>query len=701
VLAILATYPLILNFADGIPRGGDSWVNYWNLWWVKTALLDRGVNPFFTPDLHFPFGASLYFHTLNFLPAVIALPVTVMFGIPAAYNFLVLLSFVLSGYGAYRLALYVLVRLEHAAVHDIGRLRLAAFVAGAAFAFSSYRYVHLFGHLDLLSTQWLPLYVLFLLKAMEEGGWKNVVAASLMLSAAMLTAAYYMVFLLVFTGMASVFFLFRMGRRAMPALARTAAILALFALLISPLLAPMLVLGRTEGRAVNPAYDIDRFSTDLLAFVTPSPLQPLWRPIVEPAYRRLVRPGGNSEVIAFLGFAPLILAGIGLAKRQAMRGLWLFLALAFALLALGPILYVAGTAAPLISYAMPYRLFALLPYGDIPRVPARYVVMTTLCLSVIAASGAAFLLSRCRQRFHIAAAALMTILAVGENAATPTAIMMARAPEGFARIAQDNRPVSVIEAPIARDPAQYSIRMMYQTVHRKPIYGGYLARGIPPLSLHALPGFGQFETLSDTVDDVAVYDPTQFREISRAVLNFYSAGYVVIEKALLDAGGVERARRIADALFGSAARIHDADVIVYAAPDAPLDAPPVVWIETGWFNLERLPEIGPDGRPLRWRWMGDRARLGLLSTGSEEVRLKFTAQAFGKPRRVELRLDGAVLATISVTADRKEFETTAFRLNPDGRFLELVSLDGADSPGADPRRLSIALFRLELISSGP
>jgi hypothetical protein len=160
-LAIVATYPLILHPFSSIPGSGDAYQFYWNLWWVKQALVDLRANPYVTYALFAPYGGHLYFHTLNLLQDLIALPVTVVLGLPAAYNATVWLSFGLSGYGAYRLGLYVLEReIDGDAVASNRRAaHLAAFVAGAGFAFSSYRFVHLLGHLDLVSTQWLPLFV--------------------------------------------------------------------------------------------------------------------------------------------------------------------------------------------------------------------------------------------------------------------------------------------------------------------------------------------------------------------------------------------------------------------------------------------------------------------------------------------------------------------------------------------------------------
>jgi hypothetical protein len=174
-LTVAATYPLVLSVRRAIPGSDDAYQFYWDLWWVKRALVDRHTNPYVTGEVFFPYGGHLYFHTLNLLQDVIVLPVTLLLGLPVAYNLIVLLAFTLSGFGMYRLALYVL---EHEVDPDgvraqPQRARLAAFAAGAAFTFSSYRHVHLLGHLDLLSTQWLPLSALFLLKTRREPGWRN------------------------------------------------------------------------------------------------------------------------------------------------------------------------------------------------------------------------------------------------------------------------------------------------------------------------------------------------------------------------------------------------------------------------------------------------------------------------------------------------------------------------------------------------
>jgi hypothetical protein len=412
-----------------------------------------------------------------------------------------------------------------------------------------------------------------------------------------------------------------------------------------------------------------------------------------------MRSGSNLELVAFVGFVPLILGFIGVKRCKPIRWFWLSLVIVFGLLALGPVIHFAGRAvlSP-ISFLMPYRLLALLPYGDIPRVPSRYSVMAMLCLSVLASAGAWSVLKRRTPAMQRAAAALLTVLVIGENAVLPLPLMSPNAPPFFRQLRDDGRRAGVLEVPIPDDPGIYPQRMLYQTIHNKPIFGGYISRGLPPLSFSAVPGFAQFKALSGTIDDVVIYDPEQLPAISRAVLNIYSAGYVVIEKTLMNPAAVEQARDIANRLLGTSSHVFEDDLtLAYTVPPLEGPRPTAVWLDSGWSYLERLRDRGPDGRPLRWHWMGQKARLGIMSGDSNQVRLRFTAQAFGKERWLQLTSADSVIATFPITTNLGEFETTAFRVGPGAKTLELTSLSGTDVPGEDARQLSVALYRLELV----
>src|SRR5436190_5217680 len=139
-LALVFTWPLAAEFEHAIPGDGfDGLQNYWNLWWVRRALLDLQTSPFFTRDLFFPSGASLYFHTLNIFNGLWTLPLQLLGGLAVSYNSVVLFTFVLSGYGAWLLA-----KEAFRATAEGGRSSrqrdLAAFGAGFVFAFAPVRF---------------------------------------------------------------------------------------------------------------------------------------------------------------------------------------------------------------------------------------------------------------------------------------------------------------------------------------------------------------------------------------------------------------------------------------------------------------------------------------------------------------------------------------------------------------------------------
>ena len=85
VLTVIMTWPLVTDLRHGIIYGitADADVSRWDLWWFKTALLERHSNPFYTDMLYYPYrqGANalpLYFHTLQPLNGLLALPILLL-----------------------------------------------------------------------------------------------------------------------------------------------------------------------------------------------------------------------------------------------------------------------------------------------------------------------------------------------------------------------------------------------------------------------------------------------------------------------------------------------------------------------------------------------------------------------------------------------------------------------------------------------
>ena len=696
-LTVLVTWPLALNVATAIPGGGDGWQFYWNLWWTERALVELRTSPFFTTEVHFPHGSALYFHTLNLLPNVLALPVVALFGLTVGYNVIAFAGFALGGYGAYCLAHYLLPD------GSAATRQLAAFVAGAAFTFTSYHVVHLLGHLDMASVQWLPLYALFLFKTWREPGWRNPALAALFLTATALTSWYYALYLLSFTllflGYSAVATAGKRQRLAPSG--RVAGVLALWLVTVSPILLPMLVLGSDAGAVPDTDYDTRRFSADLLAWLVPPFLHPLWGKRLLPAYEILARNGNPVEAAVFLGYVPMVLAVVGLRSRVRWDCRW-FWGLGFAgftLLALGPELHVGGHTVAWFGrpLSLPYEWFARLPFADIPRNPSRFAVMSALCLAMLSGYGAFQLLTRLStKRARLVTVALVATL-VFEQTAAPFPLSPVEIPPFYAGLNADDRTGALLEVPIPDDPTVYPRRMLYQTGHETPTYGGYLSRGLPPLAFGGLPGFGQFKHLRTGLDDVVRYDAALLGEVSRFVLNRHDARVVVVDKTVLTPSELARARAVARVVLGTAPPVfEDGATLAYRVPVAVAPVMPVVWLGRGWHVLERA-RLGLS--PLvstHWRWIGEEAGLRLFVEADEMVRLRLRARAFALPRRLAVLIDGVATRTLRIQEAPADFEVR-FQVAAGEHEITFRSFDGSAVPGdGDRRRLSVAFFDIAI-----
>ncbi len=108
LFGLVLTWPLITQFASHVPGDGiDDPALAWNLWWIKHSLVDQQINPFVSGWMFYPIGINLAFYTLTVLNGLLSVPLQVALGLAPASNLVLLSSFVLSGYGAFLLALQV------------------------------------------------------------------------------------------------------------------------------------------------------------------------------------------------------------------------------------------------------------------------------------------------------------------------------------------------------------------------------------------------------------------------------------------------------------------------------------------------------------------------------------------------------------------------------------------------------------------
>ncbi len=696
LLAVLSTWPLGQHFTTALPgEGSDSWQYLWNFWWFDQALF-HGQRLYFTPAQYYP-GTLLYFHTLSPLHSVMGLPARLLLGrlVPgryiAAYNSVVLLSVLLSGYG-----LYLLVRDSLEEEGPAGpATHLAAFLAGAILALSPYRSAHMLGHLSLLATWTFPLMALFCRRALRRPDWRPALGIALTWAAAVLIDWYYPLYL----GMLAGFFCLwtagevllrqREWRESLRGMRCIAGGFLLAALLLSPLLLPVLrAAPEATYLAESPEFSAT-YGADLVAFVTPSPLHPLWGR----AFGRWsdgFAAGNTAEGVVYLGVVPLLIAALGFRRAGRERRFWVALAGLFGLLALGPTLKVLNHP---LDLPLPYRLLAHLPIVRFTRVPSRYALLTQLALAVLAGLGLGGRLREKtgRPRFAATLSFLLLALVALDYAAVPYPLTPAEVPTLYHQLAQDPEPYALLEVPLQKPQTQWydTDWMLYQTVHGKYSFRGYISRGDPLFPFTGAPLLRQFALLAPFGD--ITYD--NYRDLAGTVLSHYRIGYIVLERDRLEEQGrLDDALELVQEVLGPVPPSYEDDTLLaYRIEWGP--ERPFLRLGQGWHEVERQ-AWGP------FRWIErDRAEVFVVLPGESTVELTFQAVSFLHPRRLEVWAGKAPVATLEVAASLQPYRLQ-LRL-PAGETRLEWRTDGYDIPaevgaGKDPRAVSVGVSGLRL-----
>lgn len=474
LLLFFALNPHLLSHfsTDYFFGGADGYQNIWNLWWVDRAVR-AGANPWFTTELHFPYGTSLVGHTLNPFNGLIAMPLLTFASLVQTYNAIVVFSFVSGGVTAAWLC------------RAMTGSNFASLVGGAVFTFSSFHFMHADSHLQLTALQWLPLFVLCWMRFCEHPTTRRGLIAAGVLTLVILCDLYYFAYC-VFA--AALFYAFTAWRRGdwlflvrdagwAPVLWFAGASLATCGVLAGALV---------YQQAIDPLFGTHSprlLSMDLLSpFVWgrywrfSDAVAGLWQPLS--AY--------PSETSVHLGLSIIGLAWYAWRDRRhqvvANVGYWGLVAAFFGVMSLGPNLHVGGREISLGSpiqfmgrdnvnwLALPYGwLWVAFPPWRLAGVPVRMMVMVQLAVAVLAAGGIRALVESGRPRRYWVLAAVLLVAAfeylpapmrLADPAVPPYVTRLKELPDGAVLDLAANAPFA----------------LYYQTVHGKPIAFGYISR---------------------------------------------------------------------------------------------------------------------------------------------------------------------------------------------------------------------------------
>jgi hypothetical protein len=310
-MSIVMTYPMIMKMrTEAIGAGGgDGTYFIWLVAWYQKALFQLKISPFFAPSLNYPQGWNLASTDITPAMVALALPGSLLVSPTFGYNFAMLLSFILSGWGMY---LWV--------KHLTGD-SLAGLVAGTVFAFLPFRMAHfVVGHLSLAGTQWFPFYFwgLFDLLKQEKFSWKPVLMAGIAAGLIGMTSPYYVYMTILISGVFLLGFIIFKGYKRLKYAAFWKSLLAfglMAAVLVGLSMLPYLRLNSENGLASRPVDYLNRYSASPTDYVIPSIKQFLWGKWIDDTFS----PEIFQESTLYIGAVAFVLAVIAWIKRRQLR----------------------------------------------------------------------------------------------------------------------------------------------------------------------------------------------------------------------------------------------------------------------------------------------------------------------------------------------------------------------------------------------
>ena len=713
--AIAATWPVARDMSGSyFGFGNDNLGGIWNFWWWAHAR-SEGLDPDHSPLLGAPFGFDLG-----------ALPVqpyerwggellTHLFGAVPAYNILILSSFPLAGLTMYLLADYLL------------RNRWAAGFAGLIFAFAPFHFGMAMNYAALGSVQFVPLYFLFLARALFERRPRDLVGAILAFGLMAIGSYYYAYYALWITAAVVAVYAVRRRRLLAGALrqardrvrtargAAAAAAVGLATVVVVAFLAwkPLQLFLENRESLSRPVSEAVRYSARLYLWFIPGLDHPVFGERVRDIYAGRLYDAPYNEQAMYLGWIPLLLAVVavvvavrarrtlsaGLRRLRVAVGFALVVGLSGAVVAAGPYLplgpdhyrlWAQEGADP--SIPLPGRLmFELAPSF---RFFSRAQVFVILGLAIAAAAGLLWLHRRLGRRRGLAAALSVLVVAgvAFEYANRPPArvVQTGPTPAVYEWLAARPGQPTVAEYPMAGPAAPRTF--YYQFWHRE-----HASRTVN------VPSSPESAAFAQSVADIT--DPSTTSRLAEVGVDYVvvhtdlpPATYPPYQPALPDDSlpadllvGYPRLERVAELDGAEVYRVLDR-----AQPSERVAG--AVAVGAG-FNPPEASAAGP------FRWMGDAGEAtftGLAPAGTPAV-LEGVAASFAEPRTLTVLAGGRPVGRARIGVDRTDFRIP-IRLAGGAQTLELRASPPARTPAEvlgvpDPRPLSLSVYRLEVVAA--
>ncbi|MDP1572058.1 MAG: DUF3108 domain-containing protein [Vicinamibacterales bacterium] len=470
--AVIVTWPLATQMTThlgALAGPGDPYLNLWILGWGleqwTTDPLGVLSGRAFDANIFHPATGTLTYSDHLLLPALVLAPLYAATGdVVLCYNVLLLISMAASG-----LAMYALAR-------GVTGSTAGAIVAGLAWAVWPYRTAHLL-HLQLQALYFLPLALLCLHRLVARPGAGRAAALGVVAGLQAIASVYYGVMTAVVLAVATPVLAWTTGQaRARRLWAQVALAAAVGSLLVAPVLWPYLQSAR-EGGFGRSLYEAANHAAGPVSYIQVPPDNLLYgrtgllapRP---PAAGARDRSGVEHQL--FPGIVLLVLGLAGVAGAWRREGHPAVVS-ALALVVTGGVLSLGPEGARTLYAALHDHVFGF----QAVRAPARFAVIATAGLALLAAFGTRTVLARAGRARQVAAVALAVLVlaeyangglsfAVAPPRETPVGQWLKSAPE----------PGAVLHLPLD-DDAGNTPAMVQSLEHGRALVNGYSGQRPP------------------------------------------------------------------------------------------------------------------------------------------------------------------------------------------------------------------------------
>lgn len=593
LVAVLHTLPLLTNLSAVIPGRdlGDNAAFIWNLWWMREASR-LGTSFFHSEALMAPHGADLALHTHTALQGWLGATVLGQLTAVQAQNVLLVASLALNGASVYALALeagttrsaaatggLLFVVAPQIALRLMGHFNLVAVwplafacwafvramrrptilrggvlgMLAALVAYGDYYFLVFFGMFAavyLCTELWeselhavrrtsrAPAIVFSVIAGLAlvaagviaVSGGGTFAVAGVDVRATSPTNTLTTAWLAALAAVAAAWqpsLAIRRRTIAMRAVLTTLAVAGIVAAIaLAPLAFAMLDTLRTGGYVTQDAgLRSGPQGVDLLTFVLGPPFHGLAGPAIRALYERL-----GINVMEASGWIGATVAILGLLSLRAWRDRehrrWVIIGVVFLLWALGPYLIIAGSNT---GALLPQAIARYIPFVNNARMPGRAMIVVSMVASVLAA--------RYLSGKTVRIAALVAAVGLAEAIAAPVPVVAVPVSSAHAALAAINDPGGVLPVPFgmrdgfgAHGLLDHST-LYFQTQHRRPIAGGFVAR-LPPRVAEWYDTREPYHTLMVLGDNPGARPASPSCELMKEGLDQASIAFVVVNRRL-------------------------------------------------------------------------------------------------------------------------------------------------------------------------